>query len=59
MRLLILTPTALPSITGNAITTERWRMSLQKKEVDVEVLATPEIEADGLIQLYKTAIGVC
>jgi len=48
MRLLILTPTALPSITGNAVTTERWRRSLQNKGVHVEVLATQGIEASDL-----------
>ncbi len=40
MRILILTPTALPSITGNAITSERWRRSLEGKGIDVKVLAT-------------------
>lgn len=49
MRLLILTPTAFPSITGNAITTERWRRSLQKKGVHVEVLATQEMKASDLV----------
>ena len=27
-RVLILTPTALPDITGNAVTVERWRQGL-------------------------------
>jgi L-malate glycosyltransferase len=40
MRILILTPTFLPSVTGNAITVERWRRSLVKKGLDVQVIAT-------------------
>ncbi len=32
MRIMILTPTALPAITGNAMTVERWRRSLVSKE---------------------------
>ena len=49
MRVLILTPTALPSITGNAITAERWRRSLQRKGVSVAVLAAQEINAADLV----------
>jgi len=39
-RLLILTPTALPAVTGNAMTAERWRRSLVGMGLDVRVLAT-------------------
>lgn len=39
MRLLILTPTALPSLTGNAITAERWRRSHEKQGLTVKVIA--------------------
>jgi L-malate glycosyltransferase len=49
MRILILTPTALPSITGNAITAERWRRSLLKKGVSVEVLAAQGMNATDLL----------
>jgi hypothetical protein len=36
-RILILTPTALPSITGNAMTVERWRRGLQGRDWDIEI----------------------
>jgi L-malate glycosyltransferase len=49
MRVLILTPTAFPSITGNAITAERWRRSLQRKGVSVTVLAAQEMKAPDLV----------
>jgi glycosyltransferase involved in cell wall biosynthesis len=56
MRILILTPTALPSITGNAVTAERWRQSLQRKGIDVKVLATQGLDASDLLsplQLFR------
>jgi glycosyltransferase involved in cell wall biosynthesis len=40
LRVLILTPTALPTVTGNAMTAERWRRGLIKEGCDVEVLTT-------------------
>lgn len=40
LRILILTPTAFPTVTGNASTTERWRRFLAKEGHDVQVLAT-------------------
>ncbi len=40
LRVLILTPTALPTITGNAITAERWRQGLTREGCRVEVLTT-------------------
>ena len=43
IRALILTPTAFPSISGNAVTAERWRRALTKKGITVSVLST-----DGL-----------
>jgi glycosyltransferase involved in cell wall biosynthesis len=49
MRILILTPTALPSITGNAITAERWRRSLQRKGVSAVVLAAQEMNTTDLL----------
>ena len=42
-RVLLLTPTALPSRTGNAVTAERWRRGLATRGFDVRVLA-----AEGL-----------
>jgi L-malate glycosyltransferase len=50
MRVLILTPTALPFVTGNAVTAERWRRSLSKKGIGVEVLATQDIHALDLLR---------
>lgn len=48
MRVLILTPTALPSVTGNAITAERWRRSLVSKGLDVKVLPAGQVSAASL-----------
>jgi glycosyltransferase involved in cell wall biosynthesis len=44
VRVLILTPTALPTITGNAITAERWRQGLIREGCQVEVLTTRDGE---------------
>jgi glycosyltransferase involved in cell wall biosynthesis len=40
LRVAILTPTALPDVTGNAITAERWRRHLSQKGVVVMVMET-------------------
>ncbi|MBP6941018.1 MAG: glycosyltransferase family 4 protein [Syntrophorhabdaceae bacterium] len=48
-RVLILSPTAYPSITGNAATTERWRQSLVKKGYTVQVSATRNLNIAGLL----------
>ena len=48
IRILILSPAALPSVTGNAITAERWRRGLGKKGWTVHVLASRELEASNL-----------
>jgi len=40
----MLTPTAFPTTTGNASTTERWRRSLVQQGHDVEVLATENLD---------------
>ncbi len=50
MRVLILTPTALPSVTGNAITSERWRRSLVSKGLDVKVLPVGQISVSSLCE---------
>jgi L-malate glycosyltransferase len=44
MRVLIISPSAFPEATGNAITTERWRRSLTGNGIDVAILS-----ADGLV----------
>jgi len=49
MRVLILTPTVLPSVTGNAITAERWRRSLVSKGISVKVLPVDETPLPVLI----------
>jgi len=52
-RILILTPTAFPSTTGNASTTERWRRSLFKQGHDVQVLATQDLDLFELQQMLS------
>ena len=53
MRIVILTPTTLPSITGNAITAERWRRSLQKKGMGVTVMATQNLNAGDFLSRLR------
>jgi glycosyltransferase involved in cell wall biosynthesis len=48
LRLLILTPTALPTVSGNAMTAERWRRSLVGMGLDVHVLAAERLIAGEL-----------
>lgn len=43
LRVLILTPTAFPTVTGNASTTERWRRFLEREGLHVQVLATENL----------------
>ncbi len=50
MRVLILTPTALPSITGNAVTAERWRRSLDRKGIRAKVLAIQDKDVPDLLR---------
>ena len=45
-----MTPTALPSITGNAITAERWRRSLVSKGLDVRVRPVGQVDAAELCE---------
>ena len=49
LRVLILTPTAFPSLTGNAVTAERWRRALSLEGAEVNVLETQHIDARGLV----------
>jgi glycosyltransferase involved in cell wall biosynthesis len=44
MRILILTPSKFPSVTGNAITTERWRRALTDKGALVEVHSSENLD---------------
>jgi glycosyltransferase involved in cell wall biosynthesis len=48
MRALILSPSTLPSITGNAVTAERWRRALEEEGVIVQTLATRDLAASML-----------
>jgi L-malate glycosyltransferase len=50
LRILILTPTALPVITGNAMTAERWRRGLIREGCEVEVLTTRDAELSKIGQ---------
>jgi len=47
-RILILSPSVLPSVTGNALTVERWRRTLEGKGWTVQVLATRNLEPSSL-----------
>jgi len=53
MRILILTPSAFPALTGNAITTERWRRSLTNKGMAVEVLSVDGSDRHTLPDLLQ------
>jgi L-malate glycosyltransferase len=53
MRVIILTPTAFPSISGNAVTTERWRRALTRKGISVEVLASEGLTPDSFLDHVK------
>jgi glycosyltransferase involved in cell wall biosynthesis len=56
MRILIVTPAAFPALSGNAITTERWRRSLTQRGVTVEVLSAGDLDAPTLfehLQLFR------
>lgn len=53
MRVLLLTPTALPTVTGNAVTAERWRRSLAARGVDVRVLACEGLASSALAQALR------
>jgi glycosyltransferase involved in cell wall biosynthesis len=48
LRIMILTPTVLPEVTGNAITAQRWRRGLEEKGLTVHVLATRDLPASHL-----------
>ncbi len=53
MRVLILSPTAFPSVTGNGVTTERWRRHLGQQGVEARVQAVQSIEAEDLREALR------
>ena len=53
LRVIILTPTAIPSVTGNAITAERWRRSLSQKGAVVKVIETQHLDAGSLVDILE------
>jgi L-malate glycosyltransferase len=50
MRVLIISPSAYPQVTGNAITTERWRRSLADKGINAEIIASNGLDALAFLQ---------
>lgn len=54
LRILILTPTTWPDITGNAITAERWRRALTGQGVFVSVLATHGLDVRTFLEHIET-----
>ncbi len=52
-RILILTPTALPSVTGNAVTAERWRRCLEGRGLAVQVWPTEEKSPPALLEAIR------
>jgi len=49
MRVVILTPTSLPRVTGNAMTAERWRRYLSQQGTAVKVVETNRLSPKGLV----------
>ena len=50
MRVIILTPTAFPHLTGNAVSAERWRRALSLQGAEVVVLETQDLDGRGLVE---------
>lgn len=48
LRVIILTPTALPNLTGNAISAERWRRALLREGIVVNVIETQNLNPRDL-----------
>ncbi len=48
LRIIILTPTSLPSITGNAMTVERWRRSLAGMGYAVKTVSAQSLDTNAL-----------
>jgi len=53
-RVLILTPTALPSVTGNAVTAERWRRLLVERGAMVKVVSIENLKS---LDIYRIIMG--
>lgn len=53
LRVIILTPTGLPNLTGNAVTAERWRIALSREGVVVRVIETQSLDPAGLIRILE------
>lgn len=53
LRVLILTPTALPRLTGNAVTSERWRRALMQEGVVVSVTETNNLRPQEMIGVLE------
>ncbi len=51
LRVIILTPTAFPNLTGNAISAERWRRALLQKGVVVNVIETQNLNPRDLVDV--------
>ena len=49
LRVAILTPTALPGVTGNAVTAERWRRHLSQKGAAILVIETASTDPRQLV----------
>jgi len=48
MRVLILSPTVFPTVSGNGVTAERWRFHLRELGVEVRTLATEKMGTSDL-----------
>jgi glycosyltransferase involved in cell wall biosynthesis len=51
LSVIILTPTAFPNLTGNAISAERWRRALVQKGIVVNVIETQNLNPRGLVEV--------
>ncbi len=54
MRILLITPSAFPSLTGNAITTERWRRSLTGRGLDIQIVSAHASDLASLEQSFQS-----
>jgi|WetSurMetagenome_2_1015567.scaffolds.fasta_scaffold42159_2 L-malate glycosyltransferase len=54
MRILIITPSAFPNLTGNAVTTERWKRSLTAKGLSVKVISADVSDSSELEETLRT-----
>lgn len=53
LRILILSPTVLPDVTGNAMTAERWRRLLEAVGVKVLVAASEKISGEAFREIVR------